>query len=64
KPAPAPRLAQPARAKPTANSGATAARPLRRPVVKTSDATDAKPLKPASAAARRAPPADDDWESF
>ncbi|WP_025138885.1 methyl-accepting chemotaxis protein [Achromobacter sp. DH1f] len=64
KPAPAPRLAQPARAKPTANSGATAARPLRRPVVKTSDATDAKPLKPAPAAARRAPPADDDWESF
>ncbi len=62
--APAPRLAQPARAKPTANSGATAARPLRRPVVKTSDATDAKPIKPAPAAARRAPPADDDWESF
>ncbi|MGZ0105327.1 methyl-accepting chemotaxis protein [Achromobacter sp. KK8] len=62
--APAPRLAQPARARPTANSGATAARPLRRPVVKTTDATDVKPVKPAAAAARRAPPADDDWESF
>jgi hypothetical protein len=60
----APRLAQPARAKPTANSGATAARPLRRPVVKTTDATDAKPIKPSPAASRRAPPADDDWESF
>ncbi|WP_063588146.1 methyl-accepting chemotaxis protein [Achromobacter ruhlandii] len=64
KPAAAPRLTQPARARPTANSGATAARPLRRPVVKTSDATDAKPIKPAPAATRRAPPADDDWESF
>ncbi|MFY1984701.1 methyl-accepting chemotaxis protein [Achromobacter xylosoxidans] len=62
--APAPRLAQPARARPTANSGATAARPLRRPVVKTTDATDVKPVKPAPSAARRAPPADDDWESF
>ncbi|CCH08222.1 methyl-accepting chemotaxis protein [Achromobacter xylosoxidans] len=62
--APAPRLAQPVRARPTANSGATAARPLRRPVVKTTDATDVKPVKPAPPAARRAPPADDDWESF
>ncbi|WP_116521465.1 methyl-accepting chemotaxis protein [Achromobacter insuavis] len=62
--APAPRLAQPARARPTPNSGATAARPLRRPVVKTSDATDVKPVKPAPAATRRTPPADDDWESF
>ncbi|WP_241139625.1 methyl-accepting chemotaxis protein [Achromobacter xylosoxidans] len=62
--APAPRLAQPVRARPTANSGATAARPLRRPVVKTTDATDVKPVKPAPSAARRAPPADDDWESF
>ncbi|MFY3997641.1 methyl-accepting chemotaxis protein [Achromobacter xylosoxidans] len=62
--APPPRLAQPVRARPTANSGATAARPLRRPVVKTTDATDVKPVKPAPPAARRAPPADDDWESF
>ncbi|MCF7770837.1 methyl-accepting chemotaxis protein [Achromobacter pulmonis] len=63
-PVAAARLAQPARARPTANSGATAARSPRRPVVRTSDATDAKPIKPAPAAARRAPPADDDWESF
>ncbi|MFY1850080.1 MULTISPECIES: methyl-accepting chemotaxis protein [Achromobacter] len=62
--APAPRLAQPARARPTPNSGATAARPLRRPVVKTSDATDVKAVKPVPASSRRAPPADDDWESF
>ncbi|MFY4010138.1 methyl-accepting chemotaxis protein, partial [Achromobacter denitrificans] len=60
KAAPAARLTHTARAKPAAAEGATAARPLRRPAARPA----AAPAKPAPAASRRSPPADDDWESF
>ncbi|WP_447981483.1 methyl-accepting chemotaxis protein [Achromobacter kerstersii] len=59
-PAAAPRKTQVARPKPAATA-ATVVRPLRRPATR-ADAAGAPPAP--SASSRRAPPADDDWESF
>ena len=52
------------RVKPAAE-GASTVRPLRRPAARKAEATDVTPVAPAAPpASRRAPPADDDWESF
>ena len=63
-PKPAPRVTQTARVKPAAEAASTV-RPLRRPAARKAEATDVTPVTPAApSASRRAPPADDDWESF